>query len=258
MNKPDYLISTPENVDLHLELAGLGNRVLAGMIDTIITNVLIGTVVLICVGVGFALDRMGLNEDFKNAAYFYLIGAGIIIAFLINFGYYIYFEGIWKGQTPGKKFAHIRVIEANGQPINWPSVWIRNLIRIIDLGLGCIGVAVILIDKNERRIGDFAAGTLVIRERLPGLSTRAIKTSATLPKEAFVDAGQLLPDEYQMLVTYLRRRERMPQMERNAMAKQLNEYYRARLNFAESEPEPPEATLEKLYLAYTAQHEVSI
>ena len=258
MNKPDYLISTPENVDLHLELAGLGNRVLAGVLDTIITVLMIALVVAICVGTGFTLDRLGVNEDFKNGAYFYLLGAGIIMAFVINFGYYIYFEGIWKGQTPGKKFAHIRVIEANGQPVHWPAVWIRNLVRIIDMSLACIGVAVILFDKNERRIGDFAAGTLVIRERLPGLSTAAIKTTATLPKEAFVDAGQLMPDEYQMLITFLRRRERMPQLERNAMSKQLNEYFRARLNFAEAEPELPELTLEKLYLTYTAQHEMTV
>lgn len=257
MNKPDYLISTPENVDLHLELAGLGNRVLAGIIDTIITDVMIFLVVVFCALVGAGLERLGLNDDFKNAAFFYLLGAALLIGFIINFGYYIYFEGIWKGQTPGKKFARIRVIEANGQPISWASVWIRNLVRIVDLGLACIGVAVILADKNERRIGDFAGGTLVIRERLPGLSTATIKTTAVLPKEAFVDAGQLMPDEYQMLVTFLRRRERMPKGERQLLSKQLSDYFRARLNFTESsEPESPEETLEKLYLAYAAQHNI--
>ncbi len=259
MNKPDYLISTPENVDLHLELSGLGNRVLAGIIDTIIADVMIGLVVGFCVAIGFGLNKLGLNEDFKNAAYFYLMGAAVLISFVIYFGYYIYFEGIWKGQTPGKKFARIRVIEANGQPINWASVWIRNLVRIVDVQLACIGVAVILVDKNERRIGDFAGGTLVIRERLPGLSTASITTTAVLPKEAFVDAGQLMPDEYQMLVTFLRRRVRMPKGERQLLSKQLNDYFRARLNFTESaEPEPPEETLEKLYLAYIAQHEVHV
>lgn len=253
MNKPDYLISTPENVDLHIELAGLGNRVLAGLIDMFITYSLILIVVIVCVATGYALEKMGLNEDFKNAAYFYLLGAGIIIGFMISFGYYIYFEGIWKGQTPGKRFAHIRVIEANGQPVNWPQVWIRNLVRIIDFNLACIGVVAIIADKNERRIGDMAAGTLVIRERLPGLSTAAIQTTVTLPKEVFVDAGQMRPDEYQILVTFLRRRQRMPKVERSALSKKLNEYFRSRLHFNDTEPEPPEDTLEKLYLAYTAQ-----
>jgi uncharacterized RDD family membrane protein YckC len=175
MQSPDYSISTPENVDLHLELAGIGNRVLATLIDTLIAWTVIITIGLAFILVGFILDQTKVLSLPHNTLLMVTAMIAIFVAFVINFGYNIFFEGIWQGQTPGKKVARIRVIETNGQPVGWSGVCIRNLVRVLDTGLLLIGLLVMLIDRNERRIGDLAAGTLVIRERTTDLATSDIK-----------------------------------------------------------------------------------
>src|SRR5262249_23061472 len=161
------------------------------------------------------------------------------------------FEGTWHGQTPGKRLASIRVIEANGQPESWPAVFIRNLLRLVDEGLVFIGVLSMMVDRNERRFGDLAAGTLVIKERLQSLSTKDLKITATAPPESFIDAGQISPDEYQMLLTFLKRREIMAVNQRPRLASNIADYFRRKLN-AVADGDAPEIFLEKLYLAYAA------
>ncbi len=256
MNKPDYLISTPENVDLHLELAGLGNRIYACFLDTFISFCLILLIVAVCLGFALAIDRMSIASDTKTIIYYYIVGIGVFLCFVVNFGYFIFFEGTWQGQTPGKKASGIRVIEANGQPVTWASVLIRNLLRVVDQNFGLIGILPMIIDRTERRFGDLAAGTLVIRERLPALSSQDLKIAATLPAESFVDIGQISPDEYQLLLTFLKRRCLMSVGQRPRLAKNLAEYFRGKLN-CQAEGESPESFLEKLYLAYVARAQLA-
>jgi len=256
MNRPDYLISTPENVDLHLELAGLGNRIWAAFIDQMVIILLIVSVVIVGAALALMVENMQmLDRDAKTMVYYYLVGILIFACFIITFGYFIYFEGVWRGQTPGKRLTNIRVIEANGQPVNWSSVFIRNLLRVVDSGLMFIGILPMLADKNERRFGDFAAGTLVIRERVQPLSTSTLKLTTQAPAEAFVDIGQLAPDEYQLLLSFLKRREMMSASQRPRLAKELADYYRSRL-VAPGE-DSPEQFLEKLYLAYVDRAQIS-
>src|ERR1700691_2146158 len=104
MNSPDYSISTPENVDLHLELAGLGNRVYACLLDTLITYAIIAgiwvIVWLVSVGLGLAL-----KGQVSAVAVGIVILVGLLASFIVYFGYYILFEGFWAGQTAGKKMA---------------------------------------------------------------------------------------------------------------------------------------------------------
>ena len=249
-NSPDYLISTPENVDLHLELAGLGSRLWAAFIDMalIYLGILIAALVA-----GFAsgmIAAMNIPTDTKNSLYLYIGGICILIIFALQFGYYILFEKLWQGQTPGKRIAHIRVIEADGQPVNWAGVIIRNLIRIIDMGLLMLGVVIMIFDKHERRLGDMLGGTLVIRERLPELSARTLKIEAETPTISFVDAGQINPDEYHLLVSFLQRRKAMNSSSRFTLARDMEAYFRKKLN-PEPKGESAENFLEKVYLAYS-------
>lgn len=255
MNKPDYLISTPENVDLHIELAGLGNRIGAAFVDTLLTYSIMLMVFLFALLASFLVEKMDFPRDTKTVIDYYIIGATLLIIFCVNFGYFICFEGLWQGQTPGKKLAQIRVIEANGQPVGWPSVWIRNLMRFIDSGVAMIGLVVMLLDKNERRLGDFSAGTLVIRERPAELSARNLRIQASDVTATFVDAGQVSPDEYHLLVSFLKRRHSMVSSSRSTVARQLEEYFRLKLN-PENQGESAEDFLEKLYLAYSARAEL--
>lgn len=254
MSSPDYSISTPENVDLHLELAGLGNRVLACLIDTLLTLVLLILIGLAAWGVMSAIGISPLPGHVKNIAYGFVLMISMFVAFVVNFGYHIFFEGTWQGQTPGKKVAHIRVIEQNGQPVGWPAVIIRNLIRVFDTGLVLIGLLSMIIDKNERRFGDLAAGTLVIRER----SSEIGSVLPDLPEihsdgeDTVLDVGRITPQEYEILLSFLKRRARMDREHRPIVAAHLKKYFEARLNEV-ANGDSPEQFLERLYQAYQSR-----
>lgn len=250
MNNPDYLISTPENVDLHLELAGLGNRIMASLLDHILIGAVSGIVVAILIGVGVAIDSVPLPTDNKTMVYYVLIGVGLLLLFVINFGYFIFFEGLWKGQTPGKKVANIRVIEANGQPVGWSSVFIRNILRMIDELPGLYpGILPMIIDKHERRLGDLAAGTLVIRERLQSISTSNLRIVQDAGAEPLFDTGLISPDEYALLVSFLKRRESLSPNQRQKLAASLSSHFQEKLDMS-TEADAPERFIEKLYIAY--------
>jgi uncharacterized RDD family membrane protein YckC len=254
MSKPDYLISTPENLDLHLELAGLGNRVLAALIDTLLTWTLVLLLVLACTLALGLTENSPLLDNLRTVIDYCVIAVAVLLALIILFGYFILFEGTWHGQTPGKKVARIRVIEQTGQPVTWPAVIIRNLIRTVDVGLMLIGLACMLVDRNERRLGDLAAGTLVIRERHPAEGSHSLKISAGDSNHGFVDIGGVTPQEYELLVSFLGRREHMSKNERPLLAKKLDNYFKVKLQ-AHDSTERPEDFLEKIYLAYHARAE---
>lgn len=256
MNKPDYLISTPENVDLHLELAGLGNRIMAGLVDRSLIGAVSLFVIAICVGAAIGVDNSPMATDTKTVVYYYLVGIGLLFLFIINFGYFIFFEGMWKGQTPGKRVAQIRVIEANGQPVGWSSVFIRNLLRFVDEMPGIyLGVLAMLVDKNERRFGDLAAGTLVIRERLQSLSTSTLSIVSDTNAEIPMDTGQISPDEYSLLVSFLKRRDTLSGEQRRIIASDMAHHFRSKLDMNDSDS--PELFIEKLYIAYNRRSEAS-
>jgi uncharacterized RDD family membrane protein YckC len=252
MPSPDYSISTPENVDLHLELAGLGNRILACLIDKlIIFSVLLVLVILLwLIDIGFGAAGMGSTT--KNLVTALLLMFGILASFALIFGYHIFFEGTWQGQTPGKKVVQIRVIDQSGQPVSWSAVFIRNVIRVLDENLVLIGLLSMIIDKNERRFGDLAAGTLVIRERLPELSAAKIVLQYPVAQNDSLDVGRVTPQEYDLLVSFLKRRTRMAQAQRPIVAKQLEEHFRQKLE-EQSQGEPSEPFLEKVYSAYQSR-----
>ena len=252
MNRPDYSISTPENVDLHLELAGLGNRIWAAFIDMTLIYLVIAVIIVIALIFSALLSQISVPTETKKVLFFCVIGATILVSFAFQFGYFIFFEKLWQGQTPGKRITQTRVIETNGQPVGWTAVIIRNLMRIVDVNLSALGIVVMIFDRNERRIGDFLGGTLVIRERQPELSARNLRLNTALPESTFVDSGQITPDEYHLLVSFLRRRQQLNPSSRALLAKQLSDYFFKKL-MPENKGESSEIFLEKVYLAYSAR-----
>lgn len=253
MRRPDYLISTPENVDLHLELAGLGSRILACFTDTVLTYVIILLIVIVCFAASWGIDEfLPLSKQVKTILTYYLAGWGILLIVAAQFGYYILFEGIWHGQTPGKRLAHIRVIESNGQTVSWSSVTIRNLLRVADMGLALVGLVVMLADRHERRIGDLAAGTLVIRERLPVRGAIALKAKAQNGLQQTFDIGRIAPAEYNLITSFLERREKIAKSPRAYLAKRLEHYFSAKLDMSLN-GQSPELFLETLYFAYQSR-----
>lgn len=250
MQQPDYSISTPENVDLHLELAGVGNRVLACLIDSMITYGIILVIAGLVWGAYTIVNLMDLSDNLRSSLGGLCGMVGIFLAFCVTFGYYIFFEGTWQGQTPGKKLVNIRVIELNGQPITWSGVILRNLIRTFDTGLAFIGLIPMIADRNERRFGDYAAGTIVIRERKPDLLTEEFLITDTYNIDS-IDVGRITPQEYDLLVGFLKRRQSMAKSQRPLVAAQLANYMKEKLN--DTSTEPSEKFLERIYAAYKAR-----
>jgi len=249
MSFSDYLISTPENVDLHLELAGTGNRILACLVDTLITYFAIFLLIVLSVIISSLITLLPITYPFaKLMLTIVIVSITIIVCFVVYFGYFIFFEGIWQGQTPGKKIAGIRVIEQNGQPVSLSSVWIRNLVRILDEGLMLIGLLVLIIDRDERRLGDLAANTIVIRERKSDFAASAKLTVNLSESDAF-DTGHITPSEYELLLSFLKRRQFLDSTHRTLVSTRLAEYFTKKLDLI-SYQATPEPFLEKLLLSY--------
>jgi uncharacterized RDD family membrane protein YckC len=150
-------IATPERISFSYQLAGLGSRFLAQLIDLIILGI-----ALIILGIGTA--ALGLDGNTSSL----ILVLGI---FILTNGYFVFFEGLWSGQTPGKRASKLRAVGQEGQPITFEQALTRNLVRNLDFLPFGYGVGLIALFANGRgkRLGDLAAGTVVVRERA-GLS----------------------------------------------------------------------------------------
>jgi RDD family len=183
------------------------------------------------------------------------------IAFLASFailaGYFVAFEVLWQGQTPGKRMTQIRVIQDNGKPVRLAQAVLRSLLRPIDDSF-FIGAFLIFLGKREKRLGDWVAGTVVVQENRPQsqakilVSQEARQLAAQLP--AMTNLEELLPDDFSVIREYLQRRSFMDSKARSELSLKLARQTRAIVRLAEI---PPGLTsdqfLEAVYLAYQAQ-----
>lgn len=170
-------IDTPENVTFDYDVAGIGSRFLAALVDTF----LIGLGQVIVFGTLFLLLRNSLDSALASMAFSWIIASLGLVSFVFLWGYYIGFELFWNGQSPGKRWFGLRVIRVDGTPISLTESVIRNLVRLIDLLPMAYGVGVVtmFINSNSRRVGDLAAGTVVVYDRKEaGLSDLAPATPA--------------------------------------------------------------------------------
>lgn len=253
--EPDYSISTPENVDLHLEIAGIGNRLLAQLIDGLIESCIVLFLVLLAAIAAFAVSTMPMDNRTRSIVYAVLVMVTVLLIFVLQNCYFIVLEAMNQGQTPGKKLAEIRVIEQNGRPIGWSASIIRNLLRIVD-SVMLVGLVVMLFDRNERRIGDMLAGTLVVRERKASLGAQ-LKLTSNSKADPALDVGRVTPAEYDLLVDFLKRRNALAKPYRPKVAGQLCNHFRKKLAMDEREGDLSEANqeayLEQIYLTYQAR-----
>ncbi len=212
----NLIIDTPEQTSLEFPLAGIGSRFLAMAADTAI-QVAIGVVVFIV----FAVLYPGIKR--LGAAGEQWIAAIVIIAgFLLYSAYFAFFEIIWNGQTPGKRYAQLRVMKDDGRPISAYDAVARNLLRIVDSLPGFYGVGVlsVLLSKQSKRLGDFVAGTVVVHETaLEGVRPFAeMRVDQSLP--AF-DASAISADELRLIQTFIERRDSLDPGLRSSMASQI-------------------------------------
>lgn len=247
-------ILTPESVELEFTLAGIGNRAQAMLIDYSI--VLLGLLLFSVLWSTFSYQLLSyldsLGTSYRSVP-LWLLAVGILVSFVFVTGYFVGFETLRQGQTPGKRFTKIRVIRDDGRPVGLAQAVLRSLLQLLDYFL-FIGAFMIFWGRQEKRIGDWAAGTLVIQENRAVkqaivLSDRAKQLAVELPQQT--DLEQLQPQHFALIGEYLQRRGLMDIHSRSDRSLEMARQVRTIIHL-ETIPEDltGEQFLEAVYLAY--------
>jgi uncharacterized RDD family membrane protein YckC len=228
-------ISTPDHVTLDFELAGPGSRFGAYLIDTLLIVTMIVIVVIAMflsglAGLGFMASVLKGGSTWIASSNLALL---ILFVFLIYWGYYVLFEGLRRGSTPGKRRLGIRVIRQDGLPIGFREAALRNLVRAADmLPPPCymLGGLVMYFDPQGRRLGDMVAGTLVVVEKFaPPLAGAAgaawavrveqgsSRQAVTLPR------GTISAHQIGLIEQFIARRHSLPEERRDVLVWQIAE-----------------------------------
>jgi uncharacterized RDD family membrane protein YckC len=217
-------ITTPEGVDVELTLAGLGSRFVAAYLDGMLQLILL-----------VALVVLFYAFDWTSG-----VGAAVltVVGFLIFFGYHVVFEVLASGRTLGKRWNGLRVVRLGGYPIGFTASAIRNLLRLVDFLpsaylVGCVSV---LLTERNQRLGDLAAGTLVVRERR-GVALAAPRPAAPSPERPYSgwDVSRITPEELAAVRSFLERRETLDATVRRQLAHTLAERLRPKVTGAPAE-----------------------
>ena len=231
-------VRTPEHVQLNFLVAGAGNRFLALAADLLLQVLaLVGVIAVLALiewATGGGVRRI-IGDLFQGKqAGVWIIAGIILVVFLIQWGYFTFFETIWAGQTPGKWLVKIRVLREDGRPIGFTEAAIRNLIRTVldsqPFNSYAVGFITGILNARFKRLGDFAAGTIVIRERRQRGPRPAPRPRATTPAAAPPRIRPLTPDEASTLQAYLRRRDELAPATRDEMARRIAISLKQRLN----------------------------
>ena len=151
----DLIVATPERVSFGYQVAGLGTRAIAQLLDLlIVTGILIAVFLF-----AFAVGAVTNSDTLANLII-------IIGTFVVVFGYFWLSEALWSGQTIGKKVFRLRAVGDRGEPLTFLQAGIRNVVRIVDFlpyGYG-VGMVVLFANGKGKRLGDLAAGTIVVKD----------------------------------------------------------------------------------------------
>jgi len=251
-------VRTPESVELEFVLAGIGSRAVALLVDYVILGVGLVAIAIIYSFLMFQVDAVGEALTFDTAPIrLWIVALSLLLSFALYIGYFVLFETLWYGQTPGKRYTKIRVIRDDGQSARLPQATLRALLRPVDDTL-FIGFFCILLSKTEKRIGDWLAGTLVVQND-PNVVGQAIQIPARAQAIgqdliALVDFSVLSPDDFATIRDFLQRRPTLTPKAREQVSGQLAHRFRDQL---ELESLPTELTtltfLEALYWGYQQQ-----
>jgi uncharacterized RDD family membrane protein YckC len=199
----------PEEVDLQIEVANVGSRSLAILADLAIC----GLIFVVVYGLTFIAARNSATDWFTEFGSNALeIGLALVI-FGFQWVYFSFFEWLWNGQTPGKRLMRLRVIKADGAPVSWSDVLLRNLSRPIDTfgPMGLIGLLMIFVGRKGQRLGDLMARTLVIHETPIDWSIfDQLDSGEGGPAAGTVPSIRLTSEQWELLHQYLNRRAQLP------------------------------------------------
>jgi uncharacterized RDD family membrane protein YckC len=255
-------IETPELVDIEMPLAGIGSRFIALLVDYLIWGagfLLLAVLAAIFLKPG-SLAFTGISPQWAVAVVVFLV-------FLCNWGYFTLFEAFWNGRTPGKRVARIRVIQRTGRAIGLFESMARNLVRYVDQFpfFYAVGVIAVFATRQHQRLGDLAAGTLVVRDREADTPLWGESGSRTFTAAAFVpsapipephtalslpiaDVAKLSAADLEVLEGFFSRRLDMSLATRQALATRI-----AAALQAKSGLEPPQGVSIETFLEATAR-----
>lgn len=254
-------IETPELVAIEMPLAGIGSRFIALLVDYLIWGA--GLIVLSLL---FLFFLPGIRAFSKISAQ-WATAISIFVVFLMNWGYFTLFEAFWNGRTPGKRVARIRVIQRSGRAIGLFESMARNFVRYVDQipFFYAVGVITMFATRQHQRLGDLAAGTLVVRDReeeapLWGESGARTFTAqifapsapAPEPHTAFTlsasGVARLSTADLEVLESFLSRRLDMSLDTRQVLAERIASAIKAKAGL-----EPPEGASVETFLEATAR-----
>ncbi|BAZ43815.1 RDD family protein [Chondrocystis sp. NIES-4102] len=245
-------LQTPESVELEFTLAGIGNRSFALIIDYLILGFSIILVWIITIFLIWQLAPQIFTDGILNRTIQWIWAIQSLITFAIYMGYFVFFETIWQGQTPGKKWTKIRVIRDNGKPERLPQAILRALLRPVD---DLIGVFLITLSAQEKRIGDLVAGTIVIQNEQVfksanfEISSEAENLAKQLKIESEID--NLLPEDFATIRDFLQRRQNIILQHQHQISRKLAEQVKDIVQLEEvPEGYSNSQFLEAIYLAY--------
>lgn len=241
-------IETPEQIEVSLEIAGIGSRFVAQVMDWLIKW---GIFFLLFILVSVAAGILGAALSFDKTISYVLAALMIAVFYAFLLGFDIYFEVRHNGQTPGKKFAGIRVLREGGAPLDFRSACVRNLLGMADFlpSFYLLGGFLVMVSSRGQRLGDMAAGTIVIRERAVQPPTELHTTIQKLAQDEFhFTADQLsgcsANDRY-ILRSFFQRAEDMDEEPREQLALRLTDTFLQKLAYQ------PAASIEDGFRAET-------
>lgn len=252
-------IRTPESVELEFTLAGVGSRAVALLIDYTILAAVLVVLLILWMFLAFQLTEMEVLLTVEaGTLQLWLVAIFSLLIFALYIGYFVGFETYWYGQTPGKRYAKIRVIRDDAQPERLFQATLRSLARPID-DIFFIGVFFIILGRQEKRIGDWLAGTLVVQndptsaaqtilidERSKGIAVDLLNLA---------NFEKVTPDDFAAIREYIQRRPGMTSKARGEVSLHLGRRLKEKMSLDALPTEMTADTfLEAMYWAYQRKY----
>jgi uncharacterized RDD family membrane protein YckC len=251
-------IETPEHFELQFQLAGIGVRFLAFLVDRLIqAGAILGLLFVVTLFLSMSGVIAEVTDFFVAAGKYigqWVIAFAIVLYGVISIGYFILFEYLWSGATPGKRFQEIRVIRKDGRPLTFLDAAIRNILRFVDL-LGDVyplGLLVMFLDSKSRRLGDMAAGTLVVMEttvREPFVPRKPKRVTEADPQLRDV-VSCMTPEDYRLIAKFLARRNELDSEYRSKLVREILDSILDKAPHSITTTSEPERLMEKLQALY--------
>jgi uncharacterized membrane protein SpoIIM required for sporulation/uncharacterized RDD family membrane protein YckC len=196
-------IETPEHVVLEIELAGPGSRIAAALCDAAI---LAAVFIFLFIGSSVLSARAAAEGQWGT-----LVAVVVsLVVFLVIWGYFLLFEALNDGRTPGKRLMGIRVVMDTGHRLTFTAAAVRNLVRVADaqpLFTYLLGFGFVLFHPQNKRLGDIVAGTIVVRDRPGDLQLSMVPVPEPTPEREQLETGppELSDEEFRLLDQFVER-----------------------------------------------------